>query len=86
MWKRLSVIWTAIRGDARVAWFALGDPATPAWFKGGVALLVLYLLSPVDLVPDVLPILGAVDDLVIVPLALRWLISRLPVAARPHRR
>lgn len=86
MWKRLSVIWTAIRGDARVAWHALRHPATPAWFKGGVALLVLYLLSPVDLVPDALPILGAMDDLVIVPLALRWLISRLPAAARQHQR
>lgn len=43
---------------------------------------MLYLLSPVDLIPDMLPIVGAIDDLVIVPLALRWLLARLPMAVR----
>ncbi len=86
MWKRLSVIWMTVRGDARLVWHALRHPATPAWFKGGVALVVLYLLSPVDLIPDVLPIVGAIDDLVIVPLALRWLLARLPMAVRASQR
>lgn len=36
MWKRLSVIWMTVRGDARLVWHALRHPATPAWFKGGV--------------------------------------------------
>ena len=44
----------------------------------GVIGLGLYLFSPVDLIPDILPLLGLADDLVLVPLALHWLLSRLP--------
>jgi len=38
----------------------------------------LYVLSPVDLVPDWIPLVGIVDDLVLVPFAIRWLLKRLP--------
>lgn len=78
MWKRLTVLWTVVRGDARRLWFALRHPDAPAWLKVGAALIVLYVLSPIDLMPDVLPVIGIVDDLVIVPLAVRWLLNRLP--------
>jgi uncharacterized membrane protein YkvA (DUF1232 family) len=43
---------------------------------------VLYLVSPIDLIPDALPFFGVVDDLVIIPLAIRWLLNRLPPALR----
>jgi uncharacterized membrane protein YkvA (DUF1232 family) len=78
MWKRLTVLWQLLRGDARQLWFALRHPAAPAWLKVGTALVLLYLLSPVDLVPDWIPLLGIVDDLVLVPLAIRWMLKRLP--------
>lgn len=78
MWKRLSLLWTLLRGDARQLWAALRHPAAPGWLKAGTALVVLYLVSPVDLIPDVLPFIGAVDDLVLVPLAIRWMLGRLP--------
>ncbi len=78
MWKRLSLLWTLVRGDARQLWAALRHPAAPGWLKWGTALVALYLLSPVDLVPDWIPFLGAIDDLVLVPLAIRWLLDRLP--------
>ena len=78
MWKRLTLLWTLVRGDARQLWFALRHPAAPRWLKIGAVLIVLYLVSPVDLVPDAIPFLGAVDDLVLVPLAIRWLLKRLP--------
>lgn len=41
-------------------------------------LSLLYLLSPVDLIPDFIPLAGYVDDLVIVPLLLRWSFALLP--------
>lgn len=82
MWKRLSVIWVAVRGDAKRLWFALGHPQAPSWLKAGAAGIVLYLLSPIDLIPDVLPVIGIVDDVVVVSMALRWLLGRLP----PHIR
>lgn len=87
MWKRLTLLWTLVRGDARQLWFALRHPAAPGWLKIGTAMVVLYLVSPVDLVPDAIPFLGAVDDMVIVPLAIRWLLKRLPpdIAAASRR-
>jgi uncharacterized membrane protein YkvA (DUF1232 family) len=78
MLKRLTLLWSLLRGDARQLWFALRNPAAPRWLKVGTALIVLYVLSPIDLIPDVLPFIGVVDDLVLVPLAIRWLLKRLP--------
>jgi uncharacterized membrane protein YkvA (DUF1232 family) len=82
MWKRVVVLWRVLRGDARRLWFALRHPAAPPWLKWGTALLVLYLLSPIDLIPDTIPLLGVVDDLVLIPLAIRWLLARLPAHIR----
>ena len=78
MLKRLTLLWTLVRGDARQLWFALRHPNAPGWLKLGTALIALYLFSPIDLIPDVLPFIGVVDDLVLVPLAIRWLLRRLP--------
>jgi uncharacterized membrane protein YkvA (DUF1232 family) len=47
-------------------------------------LLLLYLVSPLDLIPDALPIIGVLDDLVLLPLAVRWLLSKLPGALRAN--
>ena len=82
MWKRLAVIWAALKGDLRVVWFALRHPQSPAWLKLGVAGGVLYLLMPIDLIPDVIPVLGAIDDLVILTLLLRFMLGRLPAEVR----
>jgi uncharacterized membrane protein YkvA (DUF1232 family) len=78
MWKRIALLWTLVRGDARQLWFALRHPAAPGWLKLGTAMIALYLLSPIDLIPDALPVIGVVDDLVLVPLAIRFLLNRLP--------
>jgi uncharacterized membrane protein YkvA (DUF1232 family) len=82
MWKRVSLLWSVIRGDARLLWFALRHPLAPRWLKPAVALVALYLLSPLDLVPEALPVIGVVDDLVLVPLALSFIVQRLPAALR----
>ena len=78
MLKRLTLLWTVVRGDARQLWFALRHPDAPSWLKWSTALIVLYLFSPIDLIPDFLPVIGMVDDIVLVPLAIRWLLKRLP--------
>ena len=82
MWKRLSLLWSVLRGDARLLWFALRHPLAPRWLKPSVAGVALYLLSPLDLLPETLPVLGVVDDLVLVPLALSFIVQRLPPAVR----
>ena len=84
--KRLAILWTLLRRDARAVWVALRHPLTPGWFRLGVALAALYLVSPIDLVPDFVPLLGLADDLVLVPLALRWLLDRLPAEVREGAR
>ncbi len=82
MWKRLSLLWTVVRGDARLLWLALKHPLSPGWLKPAVALMVIYVVSPVDLIPDVIPILGLMDDVVLVPLAIRFVLKRLPARVR----
>jgi uncharacterized membrane protein YkvA (DUF1232 family) len=78
-----------LRGDARQLWFALRHPEAPGWLKLGTALIVLYVFSPIDLIPDVLPVIDVVDDVLLVTLAIRWLLKRLPQdiaqAAAMHR-
>ncbi len=88
IFKRLTLLWTVLRGDARRLWFALRHPAAPGWLKLGAAAIVLYVLSPIDLIPDFIPVIGVLDDLVLVPLAIRWLLKRLPaeIAAAVNRR
>ena len=78
MFKRLTLLWTVVRGDARQLWAALRHPAAPGWLKLGAALIVVYVVSPVDIIPDFLPGLGLLDDVVLVPMAIRWLLKRLP--------
>ena len=78
MWKRLTILWAVVRGDARRLWFAVRHPAAPRWLKVASGLIVLYVISPIDLIPDAIPLLGVVDDIVLVPLAMRWLLQRLP--------
>ena len=61
-----------------VAYFAARDPRTP-WLVRGLALLVAaYALSPIDLIPDFIPVLGYLDDLVIVPLGLILVLRLIP--------
>ena len=55
---------------------AARDPRTPWPAKLLAALVVAYALSPVDLIPDFIPILGLLDDLILVPLGI-WLVLRL---------
>ncbi len=78
MFKRLALIWAALRGDLRLLWRALRHPQSPGWLKLGVAALLFYLILPVDLIPDVIPLLGAMDDVLIVTLGVKWLLKRLP--------
>ena len=58
------------------------EPAGPGWLQPAVALLVIFVSSPLELLPRAIPLLGVVDDLVLVPLAVSFAATRLPSAAR----
>ncbi len=82
MWKRLALLWTVVRGDALALWRALRHPLSPGWLKLATAGIVLYVLSPVDLIPEFIPLIGVVDDIVLVPLAIRFILGKLPASVR----
>lgn len=63
-------------------WFACRDPRTPLRFKLMAGGLAAYAFSPVDLIPDVIPVLGLVDDAVIVPFGMMLLLRLLPKPIR----
>lgn len=65
-----------IKRDGVTLWFATRDPRTPWYAKALGLLVVAYALSPVDLIPDFIPVLGFVDDVLLLP-ALIWLAIRL---------
>ena len=54
------------------------DPRVPRRVKVAVTIAGLYVLSPIDLVPEFLPIIGPLDDIVVVALALRYAARRIP--------
>ncbi len=67
-----------IRRDAVAVWLAARDPRVPVPVKLLAACVAAYALSPIDLIPDFIPILGYLDDLVIVPLGLLLVIRLVP--------
>ena len=54
------------------------DPRVPRRVKWAVGLAGLWVLSPVDLIPEFLPVIGPLDDVVVVALALRYAARRIP--------
>jgi len=70
------------RTELVLLWRGFFDPATPLHLKAAMLGVLAYLISPIDLIPEFLPILGIVDDLVLVPLLVAWIARRLPGARR----
>jgi uncharacterized membrane protein YkvA (DUF1232 family) len=63
---------------ARVYWHAIKDPRTPMWAKGVIAAALGYAASPIDLIPDWIPLAGIVDDMVITPALLALALKAIP--------
>jgi uncharacterized membrane protein YkvA (DUF1232 family) len=57
------------------------DPRVPRRVKAVVAFAGLWVLSPIDLIPEFLPVIGPLDDIVVVALALRYAARRIPPEA-----
>jgi uncharacterized membrane protein YkvA (DUF1232 family) len=59
---------------------AARDPRTPWYAKLLIAGIVAYACSPIDLIPDFVPVLGYLDDLVLLPLGIAWALRLIPPA------
>jgi uncharacterized membrane protein YkvA (DUF1232 family) len=71
-----------IKLDGVTLWFAWRDGRTPWWLKALIALVVGYALSPIDLIPDFIPVLGYVDDVLLLPVLIWLAIRLLPLQIR----
>ncbi|MHB9155211.1 MAG: YkvA family protein [Endomicrobiales bacterium] len=78
MGKKLKALMQAFKQELDVYRLVLKDPRTPKAAKTLLALAVAYALSPVDLIPDFIPVLGHLDDLVIVPLLVYLALKLIP--------
>jgi uncharacterized membrane protein YkvA (DUF1232 family) len=67
-----------LKRNSHAIYFAARDPRTPWYARGLAAAVAAYALSPIDLIPDFIPVIGYVDDLIIVPLGLWLVISLVP--------
>jgi uncharacterized membrane protein YkvA (DUF1232 family) len=67
--------------EVTVLWFACRNPAAPASLKLGAFLLAAYLLSPIDLIPDTLPVLGWLDDATLLAFGIPALLKLMPHTA-----
>lgn len=69
-----------IKRDGLTLWFAYKHPGTPLLAKLLCVFVVAYALSPIDLIPDFIPVLGYLDDVILLP-CLIWLAVRLVPAS-----
>lgn len=75
-----------IKRDAYAVYFAARDPRTP-WYAKALALCVAgYALSPIDLIPDFIPVLGYLDDLLLVPLGIIAVVRMIPADVMAEHR
>ncbi|MBO9624047.1 MAG: DUF1232 domain-containing protein [Sphingomonas sp.] len=65
-----------IRVEAHAVWLAVRDPRTPLHARLFGLLVAAYALSPIDLIPDFIPVLGLLDDAVLIPLGV-WLFEKM---------
>ena len=68
----------ALKRETTALCFALRDPRTPWPARVVGAMVVAYALSPIDLIPDFIPVLGLLDDLILLPLAIALCIRLIP--------
>src|SRR3546814_18048706 len=62
--------------EAHAAWLAARDPRTPPLARLLAVAVAAYALSPIDLIPDFIPVLGWLDDLILLPVGI-WAVRRL---------
>ncbi len=78
MFEKLRARAKQIKSETLALYLAYKDPRTPIHAKIFAACVVAYALSPIDLIPDFIPVLGYLDDVIIVPLGIVLAIKMIP--------
>ncbi|MBN9078489.1 MAG: hypothetical protein BGN87_00015 [Rhizobiales bacterium 65-79] len=68
----------SIKRDVVALWIAARDPRVPWYAKAICAAVAAYALSPIDLIPDFIPVIGYLDDLILVPLGILLAVRLVP--------
>ncbi len=71
----------ALKRETHALYLAGRDPRTPWLAKLVIAMVVAYALSPIDLIPDFIPVLGYLDDVLLLPLGIYLRLKLIPAAA-----
>src|SRR5690349_9303246 len=82
-WKKWA---RAIKRDAHALYLAARDPRVPWYVKALALAIAAYAASPIDLIPDFVPVLGYLDDLIIVPLGIAFVIRLIPAPIMAEHR
>ncbi|WP_241665294.1 YkvA family protein [Teichococcus oryzae] len=86
MWPRMQAWARRLRRDAHALFLAARDRRTP-WPARLLALAIAaYALSPIDLIPDVIPVLGYLDEVILLPLAIALVVRLIPPALMVEHR
>jgi uncharacterized membrane protein YkvA (DUF1232 family) len=87
LWLERSRVWArAIKRDVHALYLSARDPRTPWYAKAVAAGVAAYALSPIDLIPDFIPVLGYLDDIVIVPLGILLAVRLIPMEVMAEHR
>lgn len=78
--RRWLILFKNFKSDIYVLFLAYRDPRMPRQVQLLAMLTVVYAFSPLDLVPDLIPLLGYLDDLVLIPLGMRLAMGMVPPA------
>ncbi len=75
-----------LRRDVIAVWLAARDPRVP-WYAKALALVIAaYALSPIDLIPDFVPVLGYLDELILLPLGILLVVRLIPAEIMTEHR
>lgn len=86
MWARIKEWARAARRDVHALWLAARDPRTP-WYARAFALgIAAYALSPIDLIPDFVPVLGYLDEVILLPPAILLAVRMVPAEVMAEHR
>ena len=78
MFDRLKKWARDVKRDVLALYLAARDPRVPWYAKALAALVAAYALSPIDIIPDFIPVLGYLDDLILLPLGIAAVVRLIP--------
>ena len=78
MFEKLKSRASALKNEAYAIYLAAKDPRTPWYARALIYFVVAHTFSPIDLIPDFIPILGYLDDLIITPLGIALAVRLIP--------